>query len=595
MGREQAFSRCAAVILLLGGLAACQAEPQLNRYGYPAKLDPRPTKAAIDVADLQTRIYVFADDSMEGRDAGREGNMKGAAYIAGELERLGIAPAGVNGTYFQELPYVVRKYEPTSALSVNGTALVWNEDFVAQPSGSPPRPIEGASILFGGMQGDTVNALTAEQVAGKLVVLLPGQGGRGGRGGGGRGGGGRGGRGGRGGGAPNPLASAAAVAVINLDDVGMSARSYINNPAGSMNNRAPDAPPPEPSPANLRLTTAAAAKLFGKPVDQLAKGETGGAVSGHLDWVEQPVPQFARNVIAVIPGSDPDLAGQYVAIGAHNDHVGFNASPVDHDSLRVYASALLAQRIVGGELEAATDEMRANISLNLDSLRAIRPARLDSIRNGADDDGSGSMAVLEIAEALALAETKPRRSILFVWHTGEEDGLLGAGYFTANPTVPRDSIVAQINIDMIGRGRAEDIPGGGDDYLAVVGSKRLSTELGQAVIEVNDRQPEPLRLDYKFDETTEWSGYNNIYGRSDHARYAQYGIPIAFFFTGLHMDYHQVTDEPEYIDYPHYAKIVNYIHDLTVDVANRDRRPVVDVIQETETTGRGGRGGRGGG
>jgi hypothetical protein len=86
----------------------------------------------------------------------------------------------------------------------------------------------------------------------------------------------------------------------------------------------------------------------------------------------------------------------------------------------------------------------------------------------------------------------------------------------------------------------------------------------------------PLELDYRFDDETTWPGYNNIYGRSDHWNYARHNIPIAFFFTGLHADYHQVTDEPQYIDYPHYATITNYIHDLTLEIANRENRPRVD-------------------
>jgi Zn-dependent M28 family amino/carboxypeptidase len=164
---------------------------------------------------------------------------------------------------------------------------------------------------------------------------------------------------------------------------------------------------------------------------------------------------------------------------------------------------------------------------------------------------------------------------LFVWHTAEESGLRGATYFMEYPTVPRDSIVAQINIDMIGRGRASDILGGSDDYLAVVGSKRLSEELGNMVTGVNEKQQKPLKLDYRFDGDVTWPGYNNIYGRSDHARYAARGIPIAFFFTGLHQDYHRVTDEPQYIDYPHYTRITNYINQLIQEVANRDKRPAV--------------------
>jgi Zn-dependent M28 family amino/carboxypeptidase len=158
-----------------------------------------------------------------------------------------------------------------------------------------------------------------------------------------------------------------------------------------------------------------------------------------------------------------------------------------------------------------------------------------------------------------------------VWHTGEEAGLLGAAHFTRHPTVPIDSIVAQLNIDMIGRGRAEDLPGGSDDYVAVIGSMFDSKDLGETVARVNTKQPRPLALDYKMDEPIAWAGYNNIYARSDHFRYAQQGVPIAFFFTGLHGDYHQRTDEPEWIDYPHYARITNYIRDIAVDVANGPR------------------------
>jgi Zn-dependent M28 family amino/carboxypeptidase len=184
--------------------------------------------------------------------------------------------------------------------------------------------------------------------------------------------------------------------------------------------------------------------------------------------------------------------------------------------------------------------------------------------------------VLEIAEALALAKDKPKRSIIFVWHTAEEVGLTGARYFTDNPTVPRDSIVANLNMDMIGRGRADDIPGGGPDYISVIGSNNLSSDLAGMVAAVNKKQRRPLKLDYRFDDSVTWAGYNNLYNRSDHAMYSRYNIPIAFFFSGLHADYHQLTDEPQYIDYPHYARVVNYIRDLGVEIANSAQRPRVD-------------------
>jgi hypothetical protein len=562
-----------AVVLATAGCDA-GGGATLNEYGNPEKLAPQPTEPGITDADLQTRLYIFADDSMMGRQSGREGNMKGTGYIARELERLGLEPAGDDGTWFQKLPYTVRKYTEASTASVDGQPLAWLTDFVAVPGNFAPRPIENAEVVYGGLVGDTVNTLTAEQARGRLVVLAPNPQGRRG---GGFGGGGRGGRGGADA-RPNPLADAAAIAIIDLDNTPIEDRGFINDPPGRLVNAPPDAPAPAPAPANLRLTMAAAERLLGGRPDALSPGTVGGRVTASLDFVEQPVPDYGRNVVAILRGSDPELASQYVAIGAHNDHVGYTVAPVDHDSLRAFNGAALALQMVDGELRAITPEQRAAISIDLDSLRLARPARLDSIRNGADDDGSGSMAVLEIAEALATASERPRRSILFVWHTGEEGGLSGSRWFVEHPTVPRDSIVAQVNIDMIGRGRATDLPGGGDGYLGVIGSKRLSVEMGQMVIDVNGRQQPPLGLDYRMDEEISWPGYNNLYNRSDHANYARYGIPIVFFFTGLHGDYHQVTDEPQYIDYPHYTRITRYINDLMIELGNRDRRPAVEQV-----------------
>jgi Zn-dependent M28 family amino/carboxypeptidase len=202
----------------------------------------------------------------------------------------------------------------------------------------------------------------------------------------------------------------------------------------------------------------------------------------------------------------------------------------------------------------------------------LRPARQDSIVNGADDDGSGSMALLEIAEKM-VAGPRPKRSVLFVWHTGEESGLQGSRWFTDHPTVPRDSIVSQINIDMIGRGGPTDEAKGGPGYLQVIGSRRLSTELGDLVEAVNHADKHGLDFDYTYDA----DGHpDNFYCRSDHYNYARYGIPIVFFSTGGHRDYHQVTDEPQYLDYPKFARVTSFVADLTERIANLDHRPKVD-------------------
>lgn len=584
--RTTAFLTVGGLVVSLG---ACASAPiPNNEFGNPLRLRPAPTAPAISAADLRTRLYIFADDSMQGRQFGRAGNMKGTEYIARELARLGVEPGGDNGTYFQEMPVVQRRFTSTSTLAADGRALRWLDDWIATPT-ARPRDINGVKVVFGGVMGDTTRMLSAAEANGNLVVMLPpGVGGAGGRGGPPAGGGG-GGRGGAAGGA-NPaqrLAGAAGVATVNLDGVDRAARAFINDDPAGVLATTPDQMNPNPTAAQmaaaqagppaaqLRLTRAAAERLLGGALDGMRPGTVAGTVTARLDFVETPVGKYGRNVVGIIRGSDPVLRHTFVALGAHPDHVGYTRTPVDHDSLRLYNAARQAIQMRSGDLRAATPEELASIKINLDSVRKIRPARPDSIRNGADDDGSGSMALLEIAEAVMAMPVKPKRSLLFVWNNGEEAGLLGSAWYTMHTTVPRDSIVAQINLDMVGRGRVADIPGGGDDYLAVVGSQRLSQDLGQAVVAANLKQPAPFRLDYRFDSTTTWPGYNNIYGRSDHANYARFNIPIAFFFTGLHADYHQLTDEPQYIDYPHYARITQFINDLVMDVANREKRPAL--------------------
>jgi hypothetical protein len=579
--------RCSRLIVLalVTPFGAHAQSARLNKYGNPERVAPAPTSAAITVHDLQVRLYQFSDDSMQGRQIGRVGNMKGTAYIASEVKRLGLTPAGDNGTYFQVLPYHLHSFTNHSRLTINGNPLAWERDWVAVPGSRAPRAISSVDVIFGGTAGDTLTQIPAAQANGKFVVLLPAvpqaapAGGRGG------------GRGGFGG-APNRFAGAAAVATVDLDALTPAQRAAINVPtvatqsaAGGRGGRGRGGATPAPvdsltilhqqiealaPAATIRLTRATAAQLFGRAsIDGLTPGISGGSVTASLDFIETPS-EWARNVVAVIPGSDPVLRHEYVAIGAHNDHIGMS-TPVDHDSLKAFNDAR-NKMLIANNMIQLTPAQLATIHVNMDSIRKLVPkVRLDSINNGADDDGSGSMGVLEIAEAVAAMKVKPKRSVLFVWHTGEEGGLIGSNFFTHNPTVPMDSVVAQINIDMIGRGRAEDLPGGGPDYLGVVGSFFDSKDLGETVAGVNKKRAKPLDLDYRYDTTLTWSGYNNIYGRSDHYNYALQGVPIAFFFTGLHGDYHQRSDEAEFIDYPHYAKITNYLKDVLVEVADGPR------------------------
>ena len=531
----------------------------------PLKHAAQPTTAAISAADLMTRLYIFADDSMQGRETGTVGHLKSTAYIASELKRLGLQPGGDEGSYFQDVPMIRRSFDPTSTIIVGSTTLRGGTDFIATTRGAIPS-LDGAGVVFGGTAGDTTSFPSREEIRGKIVVLkaAPGVGGFAGRGGGGGAG--------RGQAALRALSDAVAIATITDNLSPEVVRAATHPREGDVMLKRTDATPG--GQLSLTITRSAAEALLGAPIDGATKGLAGKTVKANVRFKDDPAP--ARNVVAIIRGSDPKLRGQFVALGAHNDHVGFGTQAVDHDSLHTYNAARFAIRGMvprGVQPTAEQDAAVAAIKLNLDSLRAARPTRLDSIRNGADDDGSGSVTLLELAEAFQKSAVKPKRSLVFVWHVGEEKGLLGSRWYSDHPSVPRDSIVAQLNMDMVGRGEARDLPVGSPTYLQLVGSRRLSTELGDIVETVSKTQPLPFTFDYQYDA----NGHpENIYCRSDHYNYARWGIPVVFFTTGLHGDYHQVTDEPQYIDYPHMARIGQLVHDVAIKVANLDHRIVVD-------------------
>jgi hypothetical protein len=564
MRRAAAF---AAIFFTLHGCATARpAAPAGDSRSYIG----RPTRAAITAGDLRTRLYIFADDSMGGRAAGTPFNLRGTAYIERELRRLGVEPAGENGTYFQDIGFVSRTISRNSSITVDGRTFALEQDFVPRDMGPGMRSIDGAVAIYGGTWGDSATRVDSAAVAGKLVVLseLPGQ-------------------------SINRFAAsrlyrkAAAIVVASLDEMSPAARSNILEPSLDLAAEAPVTG--TPTPAFIYASNALVSALFGgtSPAS-LKTGEMGKRVGGGIAYTRRNEPP-GRNVIAVIRGSNPSLRGQFVALGAHNDHEPPRAVAVDHDSVRAYNTVVRPSGAESPNVKPTEDQL-VRVRAILDSLRAVRPPRRDSIMNGADDDGSGSMALLEIAEAFATSKTKPERSLLFVWHTGEELGLVGSDWFTRHPTVPLDSIVTQLNIDMIGRGGSNDAVHdtngkpvyGSPDFIEIVGSRRLSTELGDIVDAANQSQPRPLAFSHAFDTTGE---PHQMYCRSDHYMYARFGIPITFFFTSVHRDYHQVTDEPQYIDYEKYARIVNLIHDIAQRVGDLDHRPVVDKPRPNPAAG----------
>jgi hypothetical protein len=254
--------------------------------------------------------------------------------------------------------------------------------------------------------------------------------------------------------------------------------------------------------------------------------------------------QFAQNVVGIVEGSDPQLKSTYVAFGAHFDHIGY----------------------ADGELTRTADGVR-----RVGAPGVVTPgAEEDRIWNGADDDGSGVVTLMAMAKAFALGP-RPKRSVVFIWHTGEERGRWGSLYFVDHPTVDLDRIVAQLNIDMIGRNRNDRSSDSNTIY--VVGSDRISSELDVILQLANGALTKPMTLDYEFNDP---SDPESVYTRSDHYSYASRGIPVVFFTDGLHPDYHANTDDVSKIEFDKMARIGELIYATGWRVANLDHAPVRD-------------------
>jgi hypothetical protein len=253
--------------------------------------------------------------------------------------------------------------------------------------------------------------------------------------------------------------------------------------------------------------------------------------------------RLTHNVVGIVEGTDPQLKSTYVALGAHYDHVGYAQTEVGSDGRRSQLPGLVSP--------GAPD---------------------DRIWNGADDDGSGTVALMGLARAFAEGR-HPKRSLLFVWHAGEESGLYGSRYFVEYPTVAIEKVVAQLNIDMVGRNRDDKASEANTVYL--VGSDRISTELHEVSRDANRGLSPPLTLDYEMNDRAD---LEQVYYRSDHYSYAAKGIPIIFFTTGLHSDYHANTDEVSKIQFAKMTRVVHLVYETGLRLANLDHAPVRDNL-----------------
>jgi hypothetical protein len=499
-----------------------------------APAGPATGATAITADALRRDLFVFASDSFGGRSTGTPYAAKAARFLATRLQALGIEPAGDSG-FFQRVP-LKRNTMAASELSVtNGSApqkLTLGSDLLLLSSfgaGAPlPRLTADAELVFAGygIQDSTARRadFTGVDMAGKTVVILSGA-------------------------PPNAdsvmrakygsiqtvfmrIGAAmqrqpAAIIVLIPDSTYTVAQPQFSRPQFELlgNEQAGSATPPRSAPmvALARLANNSPFLPSDWAMNDRSRAMPGSRfvarVSDRADTV------VTHNVVGIVRGSDPARRNTYVAYGAHYDHIGIGESG----------------------------------------------ANRDSVNNGADDDGSGSVALLAIARAWAQGP-KPPRSALFIWHIGEELGLFGSAWFTEHPTVPIDSIVAQINADMIGRNHP--------DSLYVVGPGAApngqSRGLGAVLDTVNAREAKPFVFNREWDTTTH---PERIYYRSDHYNYAAKGIPIVFLTTGLHPQYHQVTDEPQLIDYAKLSRVGMLMYDVGIELAKRQARPKTMPIQ----------------
>ncbi|HYE73511.1 MAG TPA: M28 family peptidase, partial [Blastocatellia bacterium] len=503
----------------------------------------------ITVEQMKAYLTFIASDEMEGRNTPSRGLDLTAKFIEAMLMRWKLKPAGDNGTFFQKINLSRDKVDAEkSKVEINGKVYDFGESFLAQ---SVSGKASGQVVYVGSgwvIPSKNINAYQVGEskidVKDKIIVALSGL-------------------------PKDVLANDLANGKQGVDwDNALSygakngARAVIFVPSPQVlrawsrlrNNivRGNALRVVEGNLQGFNIPTITASENLLKALFEgekesgeniLAKSKTAPAEPFELspnkkvtiNVIAESERSTTQNVVAILEGSDPQLKNEYVAIGAHYDHVG-------------------------------------NSQQN-----GCQPVNGDSICNGADDDGSGTTGVLAIAEAFANGP-RPKRSILFVWHAGEEKGLWGSDYFTSHPTVPLKQIVTQLNIDMIGRSRkAGDNSSAnagltGPEEIYVIGSKMMSTELGELSESVNNSYLK-LKFNYKYDDPRDTE---RLFFRSDHFNYAKNGIPIIFYFDGIHEDYHKPTDEISKIDFEKMERVARTVMATAWALANRAERVKVD-------------------
>jgi hypothetical protein len=514
------------LFLFAGLLMACNGSQKAvseNSGKAPIKPDPVAFAASITEEELKEHLYTYASDEFEGRETGKEGQKKAVAYLKAAYESMDIPGGLQGGEYFQNVPLELTKL-PTGNLIVDGQSYANGEGFLTFDGSS--RSYDQIVYVGYGIEAEEYSDYQDLDVKGKLLMMKAGEP-----------------RNGDGTflltGTEEPSKwsniseanekrmevalekGAEGILFVDPDNFSRYMRYFDymkTNDSGQMSLKNKD----EETPDMLLVSE----ELAGKIYDGYKSSEKPTTISlpVRMEVESRNEDVASENVVAFIRGSQwPE---EYVVISSHLDHIGVNAN---------------------GE-----------------------------INNGADDDGSGTVALLEIAEAFkqaADAGMGPRRSVVFLHVTGEEKGLLGSQYYTdVEPVFPLENTVANLNIDMIGR--IDPKREGNRNYVYLIGSDKLSSELHELSETVNSRYT-GIELDYTYNDEND---PNRFYYRSDHYNFAKNNIPIIFYFNGTHADYHRPGDTPDKINYDLLKNRTQLVFHTAWEIANRDSRLVVDQV-----------------
>ncbi len=512
--------------LVLLAIIGCGTNQKTAEKKAVKNLDPIPYANTITETELKTHLYTYASDEFEGRDTGEPGQKKAVAYLRDEYRSLQIPAAQKDGNYFQNVP-LSKGSDLNADMTVNGKKYTFGDDFLAfgaQANGTIP--FSEIVYLGYGIDDEKYSDYENIDVEGKIVLFKIGE-------------------------------------PTNEDGTFKLTGTEENSKWGNLRQG-----------ASAKISAAKKRKAKGA---LYFVGDMYSRYKMQLDYMKN------NSRVSLKGEKDPFfyyVIEEGLATDLHAD-IANNATP---STMKVDATLVNNDKTNDVESENVVAIIEGDekpneyivISAHLDH----EGVKNGEIYNGADDDGSGTVAILEIAEAFKQAQKDgngPKRSIVFLHVTGEEKGLLGSEYYTDNPIFPLEDTVSNLNIDMIGRidpKRTE----GDRNYIYLIGSDKLSTELHNVSEEVNKKYTN-IELDYTFNDEND---PNRYYYRSDHYNFAKNGIPVIFYFNGTHDDYHKPTDTVEKINYDLLTNRTRLVFHTAWELANREQRITVDKATDTK-------------